>query len=219
MSAQPLIAVLDNGTYFHHRTLHTPEFAPYFNRVIYARELDAAAVAGCDALIVLDRTNPELLIAHRQLFADFLAADKTLVVLGESNPELWLDGVESIPCPTNFWWWLTPGADSGLRLAAPEHPLFRHMTLADATWHQHATFRLPPGARSLVEIADAGSILYEEIRPGAGRLIVTSLDPAYHHGSYFMPATTRFLRGFLSWLRESLSLQRAPAAGMENVAA
>lgn len=32
-------------------------------------------------------------------------------------------------------------------------------------------------------------------------MIVTSLDPVYHHGSRFMPATTRFLDRFLPNLR------------------
>ncbi len=204
MNRETTVAALDAGTYFHHRTLHTPEYASYFNRIIYARELNAEALRDCDALIVSCRTNPELLVPRRQLFADFLAQDKTLVVMGEVFPELWLDGIDRSPCATDFWWWLTPGADSGLRLTAPDHPLFRHITLADATWHQHATFRVPPGARSLIDKVDDGSILYEEIRPGAGRLVVTSLDPMYHHGSYFMPATTRFLRGFLAWLHESI---------------
>lgn len=212
MKREPVIAVLDAGTYFHHRTLNTPEYAPFFNRIIYARELNAAALRDADALIVSCRTNPELLIPQRRLFADFLAADKTLVVMGEVMPELWLDGIERTPCQTNFWWWLTPGADSGLRLAAPDHSLFRHITLADATWHQHATFRVLGHARSLIEREDGGSILYEDIRPSAGRLIMTSLDPMYHHGSYFMPATTRFLHGFLQWLQESLRCRTRAAA-------
>ena len=33
------------------------------------------------------------------------------------------------------------------------------------------------------------------------RLIVSTLDPFYHHGSNFMPATTKFLDGFLPWAR------------------
>jgi hypothetical protein len=31
--------------------------------------------------------------------------------------------------------------------------------------------------------------------------ILTSLDPFFHHGSHFMPATTRFPDGFLPWMR------------------
>jgi hypothetical protein len=33
-------------------------------------------------------------------------------------------------------------------------------------------------------------------------VLATTLDPCYHHGSHFMPATTHFLKGFLAWLKE-----------------
>ena len=38
----------------------------------------------------------------------------------------------------------------------------------------------------------------------SGTLLVTSLDPMYHFGSYFMPATERFLDGFLPWVVQDL---------------
>ncbi|CAB3860861.1 MULTISPECIES: hypothetical protein [Achromobacter] len=199
----PLIAALDAGTYYHDRTFQTPDLAPYFGRRIYLPELDDAALADCDALIVSCRTHPDLLVAQRARFARFLAAGKTLVAMGETASHRWLDGVQWTDCEVNFWWWKTPGADSGLRVARPEHPLFSYLTLADATWHQHGTFTPPPGAVSLIDKAGAGSVLYEDTRSTPGRLIVTSLDPMYHHGSYFMPAASRFLRGFLPWLKDS----------------
>ncbi|MDX3881153.1 hypothetical protein EUC41_25300 [Achromobacter denitrificans] len=199
----PVIAALDAGTYYHHRTFHTPEFARCIDRAIYLRDLDDAALRGCDALIVSCRSNPDLLVPHRDRFARFLAAGKTLVAMGETHSERWLDGVSWTPSEVNFWWWKEPGADSGLRVAMPEHPLFSYLTLADATWHQHGTYAPAPGARSLIDKAGAGSVLYEDRRSTPGRLIVTSLDPMYHHGSYFMPASSRFLRGFLPWLKDS----------------
>lgn len=198
-----MIAALDAGTYYHHRTFHTPELTPYLDRFIYLPELDDAALADCDALIVSCRTHPDLLVPHRARFARFLASGRTLVAMGETGSHRWLDGVHWTDCEVNFWWWKTPGADSGLRLAQPAHPLFSHLTLADATWHQHGTFTPPPGAVSLIDKAGAGSVLYEDRHSTAGRLIVTSLDPMYHHGSYFMPAASRFLRGFLPWLKAS----------------
>ncbi|WZB68307.1 TonB-dependent receptor plug domain-containing protein [Achromobacter xylosoxidans] len=106
------------------------------------------------------------------------------------------------------------GADPGLRLAAPDHSLFRYLTLADVTWHQHGTYAPPPGAVSLVDKVGAGSVLYEDRCSTAGRLIVTSLDPMYHHGSYFMPATSRFLRGFLPWLKDSTPPPEAAFPGL-----
>ncbi|MGZ0106940.1 hypothetical protein [Achromobacter xylosoxidans] len=202
-SRTPVIAALDAGTYYHHRTFHTPELTPYLDRFIYLPELDDAALADCDALIVSCRTHPDLLVPHRARFARFLASGRTLVAMGETGSHRWLDGVHWTDCEVNFWWWKTPGADAGLRLAQPAHPLFSRLTLADATWHQHGTFTPPPGAVSLIDKAGAGSVLYEDRHSTAGRLIVTSLDPMYHHGSYFMPAASRFLRGFLPWLKAS----------------
>ncbi|WZB76597.1 hypothetical protein WJ972_13855 [Achromobacter insuavis] len=155
-SRTPVIAALDAGTYYHHRTFHTPELTPYLDRFIYLPELDDAALADCDALIVSCRTHPDLLVPHRARFARFLASGKTLVAMGETGSHRWLDGVHWTDCEVNFWWWKTLGADSGLRLAQPAHPLFSHLTLADATWHQHGTFTPPPGAVSLIDKAGAG---------------------------------------------------------------
>lgn len=202
-SAEPRITALDAGTYYHHRSLHTPDWAACIDRIAYIRELDDQVFEQSDAFVVSCRTHPELLIAHRERFARFLAQGKTLVAMGETAPQRWLDHVQWTSCPVNFWWWKEPDPDSGLRLASPQHPLLDYITLADATWHQHGSFTVPPGAVSLIDKVGAGSVLYEDCVSTAGRLIVTSLDPMYHHGSYFMPATTRFLRGFFPWLRDS----------------
>lgn len=207
----PVIGMLDAGTYYHHRTLHTPALGCHIDRAIYVRDLDARSLADCDAFIVSCRSNPDLLIHLRGLFRDFLAAGKTLVAMGETGAHLWLDGLRWTPCEVNFWWWKEPGADSGLRVAAPTHALFHFLSLADATWHQHGTLTPPPGAQSLIDKAGAGSILYEDRHSTPGRLIVTTLDPMYHHGSHFMPAASRFLQGFLPWLKDSTPVRR-PAA-------
>lgn len=208
ISAKPRITVLDAGTHYHHRSLHTEEWAGCIDRIVYIRELNAQVFEDSDAFVVSCRTNPDLLIPHRADFARFLAQGKTLVAMGETGVERWLDGVRWTACPVNFWWWKEPDADSGLRLAAPDHALFGYIGLADATWHQHGTFAVPVGAVSLIDKAGAGSVLYEDTRTTAGRLIVTSLDPMYHHGSYFMPAATRFLRGFFPWLYDSTDALR-----------
>lgn len=57
------------------------------------------------------------------------------------------------------------------------------------------------GATSFVDARGLGSVLYVDTVTPQGTLVVAALDPFYHHGSYFMPATTRFLDGFLPWLR------------------
>ncbi|QFR96170.1 hypothetical protein GBW32_27915 [Streptomyces tsukubensis] len=42
-------------------------------------------------------------------------------------------------------------------------------------------------------------LLYENRVSTAGRLIVTTMDPVYHHGSRFMPGATELLYGPLRW--------------------
>lgn len=74
-----------------------------------------------------------------------------------------------------------------------------------ATWSGLAPPFLVPSPATVAVTAgedaggDAGCLLYDDRVSAPGRLIVSTLDPFYHHGSHFMPATTRFLDGFLAW--------------------
>lgn len=219
MSRSPSIAILDGGTYYHHFAIHTPEYYPYFDQIIYAPELAHTNLNSFDALIVTDRLRPDLLRCNAEHLLAFANRGKTLVVFGEVEAHTWLPGARWVPRPVNFWWWLEPGADPGLRIVAPEHRLFGHLVLQDATWHYHGLFQPPPGASKLIvlheedEDARDGSangacydtILYEDRVSTAGRLLVTCLDPFFHHGSNFMPATTRFIAKFLTWLQADLA--------------
>lgn len=51
---------------------------------------------------------------------------------------------------------------------------------------------------------EGGSVLYLDQVSVARTLLLTTLDPFYHFGSYFVPATERFLDGFLPWVAEEL---------------
>lgn len=197
-----VVAALDAGTYYHHRSLHTPEWQGCIDYSVYVHDLNDQALQACDIFIVSCTSPIEPLVARKGVFERFLAQGKTLVVMGANHPAQWLDGVQWVESPVNFWWWLTPGADSGLRIAAGDHDLFHHLRLEDATWHQHGAHLVPPGAVSLIDKQGVGSVLYDDRVSTPGRLIVTSLDPMYHHGSYFMPASTRFLNAFLPWLKQ-----------------
>jgi len=70
------------------------------------------------------------------------------------------------------------------------------------TWHYHGTFRPPPGAVTLISATAGGAALYIDQASTPGTLVVAALDPMSHYGSYFMPATERFLDAFLPWLAE-----------------
>lgn len=208
------IAFVDGGTYYHHATYHDPQWQHCFAGNIYVRDLPTADLSSYDCLYVASRQDPVELQAAHGVIQDFLAAGKMVVALGESHALPWLESVDWTPGETNFWWWLTPGADSGLRQVNQEHGLFKYLSLQDATWHRHGTLAVPPGAVSLIDAVEGGSVLYDDCLSTAGRLIVSTLDPCYHHGSYFMPATTRFLRGFIPWLKDGAV---AHATGREIV--
>jgi hypothetical protein len=193
------LAALDSGTYYHHRTLYEERYRHFFDAVLYARQLGEAPLEDYDILLVSCRTDPSLLRPHRDKIARYLAAGGCVVAMGSTGPHQWLPGVVWHDRPTNFWWW-KEGGSLGLQCADHDHPLFGRVTMQDATWHYHGFFKPPRGARSLITAGD-GAVLYEDRVTTAGCMIVTSLDPMYHHGSYFMPATTRFLDGFLPYLK------------------
>lgn len=198
---KPRIAATDGGTSYHEFALSDARWAECIDARLYLPEFGRADLSAFDVLLVTSRSDPRFLIPRSSDFKAFLDAGKTLVVFAETAPERWLPNIRMTPISANYWWWLKPGADSGLRVVAPDHPLLQLVPLADMTWHHHARFQPPEGAVSLVDYVDGGSIFYEDRVSTRGRLLVTGLDPFYHHGSYFMPATTRFLEGFFSWLR------------------
>jgi hypothetical protein len=196
-----VIAAVHSGAAYQLDALETQPFDGAFDRLHYLPDAADADLLDADTVVVVCRTDPDLLAARRDVFAQMLARGRTVVAMGETGPQEWLPGISFHPLPTNYWWWLDPAADSGLRLAAPDHGLFARLTLDDCTWHRHGRFDVPEGAVSLIDCVEGGSVLYDDAATTPGRMIVTSLDPFYHHGSRFMPATTRFLRGFLPWLR------------------
>lgn len=196
------IAAIDAGTYYHHESLRGPRFEAWIDRTIWIRDLPLADLSAVGALIVTDRSNPEQLLLNKNKMLDYLRGGGFLLAMGETRPDLWLDGVRWTARETNWWWWLKPGATLGLATQAPQHALWKHITLKDCQWHYHGFFDPPSGALPLVVLPDGGTLMYEDrVSFAPGRVLVTALDPFYHHGSHFMPATTRFLDGFLPWLR------------------
>ena len=196
------IAVVYGGTSHHQRTYKTSEFAKYIDRIIPIRELEAASLEGVDVLIVPSQTHLGLLEKNAAKIHEYADAGGTVVTFGPQGVD-WLPAHKWEFRPTNFWWWLEKDARSGLVLTGPDHDLFvNYLTLADATWHQHGVYWPPEGCEVLVSTEDGGAVFYIDKISSKGIWINTTLDPDYHYGSYFMPATERFLRGFLPWLKE-----------------
>ncbi len=197
------LGVIYGGASYHHRALNHPKYWRFFREHIYLLDLPQTDLSRLDGLFVPERLHRGRLLAAQSQLEEFLTNGKTILAFGE-QPEPLLPRVRWEQRPTNFWWWREPGESSGLVLAQSEHSLFRYLTLSAAIWHYHGVFWPPEGAKSLIETEDGGSVLYLDRISTSGTLLLTTLDPFYHFGSYFMPATERFLDGFLPWVAEEL---------------
>lgn len=198
------ILVIHPGAYYHIESFESPRYAGYFDQLVRPEDLASVQLEDHAVVLIPCRTPADRMEPHKAQLEAYLANGGTIIATGESESQLFLPGITFTPQPTNFWWWLTPGADPGVRIAAPEHKLFERLAQRDITWHLHGWFDVPEGAEVLA-VNEAGQpILYIDEVTTAGRMIVTSLDPFFHHGSHFMPATTRFLDGFMPWMRETL---------------
>lgn len=196
------IGVLYGGSSQHSRTYKTGEFAKYIHQLLPVREFADADLESLDVLLIPSQTHIGLLDVNIGKINDFADSGRIVVTFGPQGSD-WLPAHNWEFRPTNFWWWLEKDADSGLALPGKEHDLFQnYLTLEDATWHQHGVYWPTEGCETLVATKDGGSVLYIDKVNTGGTWINTTLDPDYHYGSYFMPATERFLRGFLPWLTE-----------------
>jgi hypothetical protein len=202
------LGIVHGGSSYHLVTLADPIVARHEPRAVYLPDLDTAALAGLDTVVVADRVHPGILRDRADVLLSFARAGGTLVVFGEVDAHTWLPQVAWSPRTTNFWWWRT-GEDPGVRARLPQHPIWAHLDAPAVTWHYHGLFTPPPGADVLVAVeedgSDAGAVLFDDTVTTPGRIVASTLDPTYHHGSNFMPGATRFLYGILDWL-EGLSL-------------
>lgn len=195
------IAAIYGGSSQHYRSLHEPKYNRFFHKLIYLPELEQTSLEGVDVLIFLSQLHMELVMKSKEKIRQFAERGGIVVAFGP-QPREWIPGQNWELRPTNFWWWLEKDAKSGLVLKQPDYDLFSYITLEDATWHQHGVYWPPEGAEVLISTEDDGAVLYVDKVSTGGTWIVTTLDPDFHFGSYFMPATERFLDGFLPWLAE-----------------
>lgn len=194
------IAVLFSGNAPHTVTFNEPKYKRYIDALIYLPELAQTDLSRFDVLFIPSQLNKRMLLANTAKIHAFSEAGGIVCAFGP-QPWEWIPNQRWEDRETNFWWWLERGADSGLRLTNPQHDLFtNYLTLADATWHQHGVYWPVDGADVIISTVDGGAVLYIDQVSTNGTWIVTTLDPDYHFGSYFMPATERFLDGFFPWL-------------------
>jgi hypothetical protein len=154
-------------------------------------------------VVVPTRLNQDILLEHKQKFKDYLDGGGHLVSFGDFERP-WVPNVKWKFYPTNFYWWVNPGADLPLYPASPDHPLFRHITVDDAKWHYHGVF-LPHDRAERVLVNEIGeAIIYVDRTSHKGNMYMTTLDPDYHLGQGFIPKAEKFLDGYLAWIEEDM---------------
>lgn len=196
------IAVLYGGSYQHNFMFKQSKFSEYFDALIPLRKFAETSLDEFDVLIIPSWSHTKILEQNIDKIHAFADAGKIVVTFGPQHIN-WLPEATWENRPTNFWWWLDPTADSGLRLVGAEHPLFKnHLTLADATWHQHGIFKPSEDCDVLLALDDGSAVLYIDKVHSKGTWICTTLDPDFHVGMHFMPAAEQFLTGFLPWLQK-----------------
>jgi hypothetical protein len=199
------LAAVYGGSAQHHRTLTAPKYAQHLTGgTIYLPELADVDLTEYRGLLIPERLHRGQLERAADRITELLDSGGTVIAFsgGEPLPEF-LPGVRWQHRPTNFWWWLEPDADLGVRLADGAHPLFRRLTVRDCTWHYHGVLEPPEGAQALVTLTTGEALLYVDRISAPGAMVISTLDPISHYGGYFMPAAERFLDVFLPWAAET----------------
>ncbi|MDO5671299.1 MAG: hypothetical protein Q4G30_00370 [Actinomycetaceae bacterium] len=211
------IAMIHGGSYPQLATLKDPALAAFDVRGIYALDMTQASLDDVDSLIIADRLHPRALEAVKDAVARFAQnPEHKLVFFGEDTPVLLsgsggaggAGGLEWNTAPTNFWAWRT-GDDVGIRLVNTTNPMWAYFNHASVHWHFHGSYVVPKDAVSLVDYepvegddpaAKSGSIMYFDGHSYPAPMLVTTMDPVFHHGAGFMPGATQLLYRCLRWL-------------------
>lgn len=219
------VAFIHSGSFFHLATLADPAVRALDLVEVYAPEMDADSLSGCDSVFLAARQHPDVLTATAPLILAALNNTGTKVYIdGENAVGSWLPGTSDIHRGTNFWAWRT-GEDVGRRSVNPDHHMWNYLNDFAVHWHYHAVLAPPPGAVPLVTLEESGCggsnagpdpwgqdylavpdhpnvLLYHDAVTFPAEVLVSTMDSAYHHGSGFMPGASALLYRVLSWLRQ-----------------
>ncbi|OXM84997.1 hypothetical protein [Paenibacillus rigui] len=202
-------AILYSGISYQHYFLNrnNGKYKNRFDDIIYVMDLHETELQSYDYVVVPTRLNQDILLEHAGKFEDYLHGGGHLISFGDFERS-WISHVRWKFYPTNFHWWVNPGADLPLYPVDPEHPLFQRITVDDAKWHYHGVF-LPHDRVERILVNEIGeAIIYVDRLSYRGHLYMTTLDPDYHLGQGFIPKAETFLDGYLAWIEEDIARSR-----------
>lgn len=191
------------------------DFAGQLDTLLYLETLAGHNLQQYAAIVVPDAMNATRLALHAAALNAYVRGGGFLIIFDASRAAEWLDVVDLRVKPVNTrdWkWWTKPGGRLEIHQPEPRHSLCESIPERDMCWHWFGVFELADGAQSALNLYDDSASLFLDFPKleGGGRLIVSTLDPHLHNGERFMPATTRFLKGFYPWLNRELGIERQP---------
>ena len=208
------ILAVHPGTYYHIESLEGSRYRGMFDALARPEDLGDIDLGAFDAILVPCRTPASRMTPHKRLLADFLDAGGYRHRNRREREPVLAAGYQLFAAGHQFLVVAGRRAPiSGCASSSPSIRCSKRIEQGDLTWHLHGWFEAPEGAEVLAVNGDGKPIFYigrgDDRRPDDSD---HASIPFYHHGSHFMPATTRFLDGFLPWLRETFaSKQKQPA--------
>ncbi|MDY3245382.1 hypothetical protein [Campylobacter sp.] len=197
------IIALNSGSSFHINSLTKGILSKELYKIPYLKELCKNDVKDADILWVSCTSPVDLLIEKKRIFIDYLQDGKTLVVTGRNDPHLWLEGIEEVQLPFNFWWWLDKNEQIDALKDDENAKIFNYIDFKDMLWHFHNGYKKLPNSSSAIKYKYDDKIsIFQEASYMGGKLILSSLDPLFHHGSFFMPNATKLAIAMIKYLKD-----------------
>ncbi len=187
------------------------DFAKYIDALVYVSNVPSVDLSQYSVLIIPDQHDASYFTAAiKRQINDFIAQGGFLVAFSLDGKEQWIEALDVtfVQHPNKDWhWWMRANPYIEIKCVNPETSLNNAIPLKNMGWHWMGVYQTnDASAVSYVNTDDdSGSLLLDfPGLPNGGRVLISTLDPHYHNGARFIPATTAFLKGFYPWLNKEI---------------
>lgn len=191
------IGMIFNGVWSQYAMATAPKYRDIY-QLIYVYDLDQAAVADLDALVIPFQSNQSALTEKKAILYDFLAQGKKVFVEGDSSTD-WLDARWE-DRPVNNYWWVDNPNNPPVSETNYDHPVYRGLTPRQACWHTHGVYTQIPDHAEVIQSAPTGEIISWQTDYYGGTLFATTLDPIVEHGVQQISHLDNYVDRLTEWL-------------------
>lgn len=191
------IGLVFNGVWSHYAMATAPKYRDIY-RLMYVYDLDDAAVAGLDALVIPFQSNQEELAARKDVLYNLLKQGKKVFVEGDSSVN-WLDA-QWEDRPVNNYWWVENPDKPPVSETNYDHPIYQGLTPRQACWHTHGVYVRIPDHAEVVQANAEGEVISWQTHHYGGTLFATTLDPIVEHGVQQISHLDNYVDRLTEWL-------------------